>query len=244
VKLYEPLNVLKPVGEDLWVVDEPIVRMSYFWGSVPFPTRMVVVRLESGRLFLWSPTEPDDGLRAQLDALGPVEHLVSPNKIHYAYIDAWKQIYPEAMAWASPGVRERAASQGVEVAFEADLGDESDLAWREDLGQLIFRGSRFMEEIVFFHRKTQTVILADLIENFEPEKIGGLYGWLVRLAGAAAPDGKAPIDLRLTFLGHKDEARASFERMLAWGPEKVIMAHGRWYERDGTKELRRAFRWL
>ncbi len=66
----------------------------------------------------------------------------------------------------------------------------------------------------------------------------------MRLAGAAHPDGKAPVDLRLTFLGRKNEAQASFERMLAWEPEKVIVAHGRWYERDGTKEQRRAFRWL
>jgi hypothetical protein len=244
VRLYEPLNVLKPVGEDLWVVDGPMVRMAYFGGSIPFPTRMVVVRLENGGLFLWSPTEPDDGLRAQIDARRLVEHLVSPNKIHYAHIGTWKRIYPEAVAWASPGVRERATSQRVSVTFDAELHDEPDPAWREDLGQLIFHGSRFMEEVVFFHRKTRTVILADLIENFEPEKIGGLYGWLVRLAGAADPDGKAPIDLRLTFLGRKNQARASFERMLAWGPEKVIMAHGRWYEGDGTKELRRAFRWL
>ena len=32
--------------------------------------------------------------------------------------------------------------------------------------------------------------------------------------------------------------------MLSWGPEKVIMAHGRPYERGGAAELRRAFRWL
>ena len=244
MKLYEPLNVLKPVGEDLWVADGPVVRMAYLGGSVPFPTRMVVVRLRSGDLFLWSPIEPDSGLLSQVDALGPVRHLVSPNKIHYAHIGAWKHLYPEAMAWASPGVRERAASQGVDVAFDAELGNEPDPVWREDLDQLIFRGSRFIEEVVFFHRQARTVILADLIENFEPEKVGGAYRWLVRLAGAADPDGKAPADLRLTFLGRKVEARASLERMLAWEPEKVIVAHGRWYERDGTKELRRAFRWL
>ena len=46
MQLYEPLNVLKPVGENLWVVDGPIVRMAYLGGSIPFPTRMVVVRLE------------------------------------------------------------------------------------------------------------------------------------------------------------------------------------------------------
>ena len=244
VKLYEPLNVLKPVGADLWVVDGPVVRMAYLGGSIPFPTRMVVARLRSGDLFLWSPIEPDDGLLSQVDALGPVGHLVSPNKIHYAHIGAWKRWYPEAMAWASPGVRERAVSQDVDVAFDAELGNEPDPAWRADLDQLIFRGSRFMEEVAFFHRNTRTVILADLIENFEPEKVSSAYRWLVRLAGAAHPDGKAPADLRLTFFGRKDEARASFQRMLAWEPEKVIVAHGRWYERDGTEELRRAFRWL
>ena len=45
MELYEPLFVPKPVGEDLWLVDGPVVRMSYLWGSFPFPTRMAVVRL-------------------------------------------------------------------------------------------------------------------------------------------------------------------------------------------------------
>jgi Domain of unknown function (DUF4336) len=244
VELYEPLNVLKPVGEDLWMVDGPVVRMAYFGGSFPFPTRMVVVRLESGDLFLWSPIEPDGGLRSRIDALGPVRHLVSPNKIHYAHIGVWQRAYPEATAWASSGVRERAASQRIDVSFDAELGDLPDPAWSDDLDQLVFRGSRVLEEVVFFHRKTRTVILADLIENFEPEKVGGIYGRLVRLAGAADPDGKMPLDMRLTFLGRKDEARASFDRMLVWEPMRVIMAHGRPYHQDGAAELRRAFRWL
>ncbi len=244
MELYEPINTLKPVGEHLWVVDGPIVRMAFPGGSMPFPTRMVVVRLANGDLFLWSPTELDDMLRAEIEALGPVRHLVSPNKIHYAHIATWKRAYPEATAWASPGVRERAASQRVDVSFDADLGDLPEEAWFGELDQLVFRGSRFMEEIIFFHRRTRTLILADLIENFEAEKVGGFHAWLIRLAGAADPDGKAAIDLRLTFLGRKKEARSSFERMVAWKPERVIMAHGRWYERDGTGELRRAFRWV
>jgi hypothetical protein len=205
---------------------------------------MVVARLANGGLFLWSPTEPDEGLRSEVDALGPVRHLVSPNKIHYSHMSAWTRAYPGATAWASPGARERAAARGADVAFDADLGDEPEGAWSEDLDQLLFRGSRFMEEIVFFHRKTRTLVLADLIENFEPGKVGRPWRWLVRLAGAADPDGKAPIDLRLTFSGGKEAARASFERMVAWSPERVIMAHGRPYGRNGTEELRRAFRWL
>jgi hypothetical protein len=244
VKLYDPINALKPLGEDLWVVDGPIVEMAFPIGSVPFPTRMVVVRLAGGELFLWSPTEPDEGLREEIDALGPVGHLVSPNKLHYVHVCAWKRAYPQATAWASPGVRERAASRGAEVCFDRNLGDDPEEAWRGDLDQLVFRGSRFMEEVVFFHRKTRTLILADFIENFEREKVGSFYAWLARLAGVADPDGKTPIDARLTFLGRKGEARACLEELLARQPEKVIMAHGRPYYRNGTAELRRAFRWL
>jgi hypothetical protein len=145
VELYEPINTLKPVGEHLWVVDGPIVRMAFPGGLMPFPTRMVVVRLANGDLFLWSPTEPDDGLRAEVDALGPVRHLVSPNKIHYAHIATWKRAYPGATAWASPGVRERATSRRVDVSFDADLGYLPEEAWFGDLDQLVFRGSRFID---------------------------------------------------------------------------------------------------
>ena len=134
----------------------------------------------------------DENLRSRIDALGPVRQLVSPNKIHYAHIGAWKRAYPDAMAWGSPGVRERAASQRIESDFDAELGDGPDPAWREDLDQLVFRGGRFMEEVVFFHRKTRTLILADLIENFEPERVGRGYGWLMRLAGARPRTGRRP----------------------------------------------------
>ena len=139
VELYEPVNTLKPVGENLRVADGPIARMAYLGTPIPFPTRMLVVRLANGGLFLWSPTEPDEDLRSEIDALGPVCHLVSPNKIHYAHVAPWKRAYPGA--GASPGARERAACQGADVTFDADLGDEPEGAWSEDLDQLVFRGA-------------------------------------------------------------------------------------------------------
>jgi hypothetical protein len=51
-----------------------------------------------------------------------------------------------------------------------------------------------------------------------------------------------PRDMRLTYA--KDTLRTAVETMLAWNPERIILAHGRWYERDGVAELRRAFRWV
>lgn len=242
--LYPPLNVPKPVATGLWLVDGPAIGMAVPGGHLPFPTRMTVARLADGGLWCHSPIAPDQGLFAAIDALGPVRHLVSPNKLHYAHIGAWKRRYPAAVAWASPGVRERAASQGVAVRFDADLGDAPPPDWAGTLDQLHFRGSRVLEEIAFLHRDSGTLVLADLIENFEPSRLPAGMRLLVRLAGALDPDGKAPLDMRLTYLGRKRVARGCLQRLLAWRPRRVLLAHGRCYLEDGEAELRRAFRWL
>jgi hypothetical protein len=66
---------------------------------------------------------------------------------------------------------------------------------------------------------------------------------LTWLGGAQDPDGAMPRDMRMSY---RDKARlkAAVEIMIGWNPERIILAHGRWYERNGADELRRAFRWL
>lgn len=243
--LYEPINTLKPVAPDIWIADGPEARMATPFGSdMPLSTRMTVVRLRDGSVWCHSPIAPDETLFREIDALGPVHHLVSPNLLHYASIAAWKRRYPEATAWASPGVRERAATQRIEVSFDTDLADTPPQAWAAELDQLRFRGSRVIEEFVFFHRASTTLILADLIENLEREKLSHGMRWLARLGGVLDPDGKAPLDMRMTFAGRRRFARKCFEKIMAWHPQRVILAHGRWYPENGEAELQRAFRWV
>jgi hypothetical protein len=243
-ELYEPINVLKPIAPDLWIVDGPALTLSALGISVSFPTRMTIVRLPDGELWCHSPIALDDGLRAQVEALGPVRHLVSPNLLHYVYIGEWQRAWPNAIAWASPGVRERAAAHGCDVRFDADLTGTPPEAWAGEIDQELFAGGRFIHEVAFFHRGSRTLILADLIENFELDRMQRRWRWLMRAAGVADPDGKAPVEMRWTFWGHRDEARESRARLIGWNPVRIVIAHGRWYERDGTAELQRALRWL
>lgn len=237
---YEPLNTLKAVATDVWLVDGGII---YFYG-LPFPTRMVVVRLADGSLWVHSPIAPDADLLAEVRALGPVRHLIAPNWIHYAYIPAWQAEFPDAIAWAAPNVRERAAQQGFPVRFDRDLGDTAPPEWAEELDQVRVDGSRVHVEVVFFHRASRTAILTDLIENFEPKYVSFWHRPLIFLAGTQDPDGKAPIDMRWSFSGGKPALRAAVARIFAWDAERVILAHGRWYPHNGAAELRRAFRWV
>lgn len=242
---YPPLNTLKAVGENIWIADGEVIRMDIKIGSVPFSTRMTIVRLEDGSLWCHSPIKANDQLIQEVKQLGQVKHLVSPNKIHYAYIPDWQAIFPQALAWASPGVEERAASQKIAVKFDLKLENQPPLDWQSEIDQLIFPGSRVIEELVFFHRKSKTLILTDLIENFETQKTPSRFWRMVyHIAGIADPDGKTPLDMRMTFMGNKKVARQAYQQMLAWQPDKIILAHGRWYDKDGVKELERAFRWL
>ena len=237
---YEPLDALKPVAPDLWpdlwVVDGPAIR---FYG-MPFSTRATVVRLENGDLWVHSPIRLTEDLRAALDALGPVRHLLAPNWIHYAYIADWQAAWPQAQSWAAPGVAERAASRGMKIAFDHALTDTAPAAWAGQIDQMVVKGSKLHREAVFFHRASRTLILTDLIENFEPAKLPWWMRPLVRLAGIAHPKGHMPPDMYASF--DKAQLAASVQAMLDWGPERVILAHGRWYRMNGAEELRRAFR--
>ncbi|NTX55747.1 DUF4336 domain-containing protein [Myxococcus sp. CA039A] len=243
IRPYGPLSTLKPLAEGLWWVDGPVAKMSYGPVTLPFPTRMVIIRLRSGGLWLWSPTAPTPELFAEVDALGRVEHLVSPNRFHYAAIPAWKARYPHATVWASPGVRERARSQKLDVPFDADLQDGAPEVWANDFEQLIFRGSRFVEEVVFFHKDSATLILADMVMALEKERIRPRFRWLLTLGGTMWP-GQTPREVQATAWGRKPQARACYQQMLGWQPQRVLLAHGRCYLDDAVAQLERAFAWL
>ncbi|HXR93433.1 MAG TPA: hypothetical protein VN750_24460 [Steroidobacteraceae bacterium] len=88
-------------------------------------------------------------------------------------------------------------------------------------------------------------MLTDLIENFEAIKLATWPMQLIaRVGGVLDPHGSMPKDMRLSFRKQRRELRAAVETMISWGPDRIIIAHGRWYQQDGVKELERAFRWL
>jgi uncharacterized protein DUF4336 len=235
---YPPLDTPKAVAQDAWIVDGPLIRFGAPWPRMPFPTRMTLLRI-GGDLLVHSPTRLTPSLRAQVDALGTPRWIVAPNRIHYWWIPDWHAQWNAADVWLAPRVREQAGSRiGFPArALEVDHG----YPWDEAIATLPVAGT-FMTEVVFLHRASSTLVLTDLIENFEPGHLALPMRWLTRLGGVQAPHGSTPRDLRRTF--DRARLRAAVERMLAWNPDHVVFAHGRWFERDGTERLRRSFRWL
>ena len=236
---YPPLNTLKPVADDLWIVDGPEIRFGMPGLKMPFPTRMTVIRLPGDRLFIHSPTPLTDGLAREIGGIGKPAFIIGPNRIHYWWIPDWRAAFPGAEVWLAPRIAEQSNGR---IDFPARiLTERGGYAWDAEIETLPI-GGRFMTEVVFFHRQSRTLVLTDLIENFEARKLGLIGRWLTWLGGAQDPDGQMPRDMRMTY--PRDTLSDAVRTMIGWEPERVIVAHGRWYEADGSAELRRAFRWL
>jgi hypothetical protein len=227
--------MLHQFGDEIWIASGPSVKVAGF----RYPTRMAVIRLADGELFVWSPIALSDALRRAIDSLGDVRHLVAPNSLHHLFLDEWRRAYPAAKLYAPPGLREKRA----DIAFDADLADGPAEHWAADIDQVAVRGNLITTEIVFFHHKSRVTLFTDLLQQFPPGWFTGWRALIARLDLMMGDEPSVPRKFRNTTIDRR-AARRSLERILSWPTEKVLMAHGEPVERDGGAFLRRAFHWL
>ena len=227
--------MLEEWGPSLRVAEGPTVSFLTF----PYPTRMVVARLCDGSAWVWSPIALTDELADAVDAIGPLREIVSPNKLHHLFLKEWADRWPEARIHAPPGL----ARKRPDLSFASELGDDPDPAWADDLDQAVFRGSFAMEEVVFFHRPSKTAIVCDLVQRHDPATARGLKGLVMRLDGLVGEKGSTPREWRASFL-RRGPARSARDRVLAWKPEGLIVAHGACARKGAAAILEHALSWI
>jgi hypothetical protein len=224
-------------ADGLWVAEGPSVRDF----GIVFTTRMVIARLSDGSLWVNSPVHASSDTIRSVTGLGPVRYLVAATPRHVWRLAEWHAQFPEAELWAakpSPFTLKKGS-----LEFTGILTDTTPRAWAEDFDQVPFRGNPLIEEVIFLHKRSRTVILDDLIQNRLPVKGKPLRNTLFKLVGVLYPGGGVPLDGRLSFI-HRDLARRSLQKLLSWDFDKLIIAHGVCIERGAKPFVERAFRWL
>ncbi len=198
--------MLNEFGPEIWIADGASVN-----GGLGFlyPTRMAVIRLGNGGLFIWSPTALTDELRAAVDLLGPVRHVVAPNSMHHVFIGDWKRAYPDAFFYAPPGLREKRR----DLAFDGDLTDAPISHWQAEIEQVVVPGNLITTEVVFFHVKSGTALFTDLLQQFSDTWFSGWRSLVARLDLMIGPHPVVPRKFRITFTD-RPAARAAVERIL------------------------------
>ena len=227
--------MLKQFGHEIWIADGTQIVIVGFH----YPTRMAVIKLSDGHLFVWSPIQLTETLRAEVDALGEVRHIIAPNSLHHLFLPEWKSAYPGAKVYAPPGLRKKRA----DIVFDADLGNAPSPDWASEIDQVLVRGNLITTEVVFFHVRSGTVLFTDLIQQFPAGSFSGWRAVVAKLDLMVGPEPSVPRKFRIAFTDRR-AARHSLERIFAWPAEKVLMAHGIPVEQDARGYLRRGFGWL
>lgn len=224
---------MRSFGRNIWTLQGDDVRM---YGVVPFTTRMTVVRLETEGLWLHSPVRPTPERRRAVDQLGPVEHLVAPNKIHSLGIGPWKALYPSAKVWASPGFKKRHPDVAVDALLTNDLAP----AWSSEIDHCAIEGHSVLDEVAFLHRPSRTLIITDLIQKHEAAGETWIWRGIKGMAGVLGKDGGVPLDVKLS-IRDKTAMRRSIDKIVGWDFDNLIIAHGHCLQGGAKEEVTRAF---
>lgn len=224
---------LQRVTDDVWVVSRPL----RFFG-VQVGTRMTVVRLGDGGVWLHSPVPIDDALAAALAAIGPVRHIVAPNHLHHLFAGDAKRRYPEARLHVAPGLVQKRS----DLEHDSILAPDVPPPWGTEILRHVVRGLRVLGEVVFFHVPTRTLVVSDLVFNFGRDAPWAtrLFG---RLTGTYGHVG-CPLELRLFFISDEAAFGASIAAIAQWDFERIVVAHGDIAARDAKEAFRRAFAFL
>ena len=224
--------MLHQLAENLWVTAAPHKMMGLHLG-----TRMTLVRLQNGSLWLHSPVPITPELKAAVDALGQVGHIVCPNLFHHLYAHEATAAWPAALLHGPA----KLARKRRDLSFGATLLEaQPHPDWQGTLKPLSIGGC-MLGETVFLHEASGTLISSDLLENFQtsPHLFTRCY---LKISGVHGKVGWSKL-LRWVYRDHT-QARADLGRILHWDFDRIILAHGDVIESDGPNNLRQGMDWL
>ncbi len=180
---------------------------------------------------------PTTSTLKQLEEIGPVQFVIAPNESHRLYFSAFLDAFPNAQGFIAPGLAEK----------RSDLRDFSTLDasahahWADDFDTVFVEGLPILNETVWFHRATCTLILTNLLFSFAPHPLG-LSQVMARLLGVY--DQVAMSRTMKTMIKDKDTLRESVALIKQWEVRRIILAHGQIIETDAADKLTKSFDWL
>lgn len=212
-------------------------QQSVKYGPLSIKTRATFVRLADGSIWAHSPITPTPELVDSLAQIGPVQYVVAPNTSHRVFFLPFLQAFPEAQGLIAPGLMEKHS----DLADFPILGQTDASDWAPDLQSFFVEGLPILNETVWLHASTSTLIVADLLFCFGSENTA-LCRIAARVLGVYERLG---MSRSMKFLVKDKAALArTVDSLLAQPIERVILTHDQIIEQDAKVKLTAAFEWL
>jgi hypothetical protein len=225
---------VRPLHHDLIAIDHPLTLT----GGIDLGTRTCVIRLASGGALVHTPGPLSDETRRALESFGPVRALVAPNLLHHMFLAENIRAYPQARVFGAPGLREKLG----DVRIDEVLGDKPAELWSAELDQIFVTGAPSLNETVFLHRASHTLLCLDLCFNLRDSR-SFVTRFFMRANGAYGRFGPSRV-FRYGVMKDRRAMRSSIDRILGWDFDRVTVAHGDILENGGHSALRTGFAWL
>lgn len=198
--------------------------------------RMTVIDLTGkGDLFIHSPLKPNRHMLEQINALGSVRQVVAPNCWHHLFVQKFKDSFPEAVYFGAPGLQKKKPS----FEFDGDIENHKTYGWNPYLQHHVLQGCPQLNEVVFYHPSSKTLIVTDLGLHICDD-----HPFWTRLAfklqGTLNTFGWTKIEKALLIKNTAD-FQQSIEEILKWPFEQVILCHGRPIRQQGRALFKKAF---
>jgi hypothetical protein len=209
-----PPDVFEAVVPDtIWATERPV-----WFGGVCIRARTTIVRLAGGALWIHSPGPPTDQVCAALEALGEVRWIMVPNRYHHLQAPATAARYPKAVVVGPKSAEAR--NPKVRVAMSAD--DPAYLEATPELTPIQLKGVPFLDETVFFHAASGTLIAADLVMNAGPRD-HWTWRFAARLLGRYGKV-RTPPDVQKNTRASAEVA-GSIAQLCALPLQRILVAH-------------------
>jgi hypothetical protein len=188
--------------------------------------RMTVIRLKRGAIFVHNAFHLKKQDLNWLASLGEVKYIVAPNTFHCSDAGWMKHQFPQAQLFVP---KSQLGLEGLDT--ESDFPEE--LA--SELLYLPSRGTK-IEEAVFLHVPSRTLILTDLAFNMG-DVFSGLEKFAMNLNFVGQGLGPSRV-LKWVFGKDREELKRFYGEMLRLDFDRVIVNHGDIVDRDGRRLLK------
>ncbi len=180
----------------------------------------------------------------ELSEIGKVHFIIAPNLYHHLFVADFQALYPGAGLLVAPGLELKRAELKVDRILDRNtpqFWDEVEYLYFDGFNILDFNGPSPLQEVVFFHRESQTLILTDTAFYFDAS-----FPWITQLVTRVIGgyNRLSPSVLEKFANKEKDKIEESIRQILRWDFKRIIMAHGSIVENEAKKQLTTGYEWF
>lgn len=219
----------QPLAPEIWSLSYQFKNM-----GLASSTRMTLIRLSDGSLLAHSAVPLTPEQRAGLDELGPLRFIIAPSAMHHLFVSKVARLYPEAQLYGPASVLSKRKDL---PALQLLPAQGEPAPWAADLSCMMWPGIPVLDESVWFHHATGSLIVTDILQCWQ-----GPLGLTTRLYLGLTGGHERLTVPRTVRLLVKDKAavRASAQALLKLPVQRVILLHNSMIEDLAAQRLAEA----